>query len=158
MAVLNSRESFNFKVPVDSDCSSLNHLIKNVTDKYPVKFMRDPTRGGVATALNELAGKTGMGIEIEESMLPVRKGVKAMCEILGFDPLHVANEGKVIIVATRENESDILEILKNNDLGKESSIIGRITSNHPGRVVLRNETGGSRIIDTLSGDQLPRIC
>jgi hydrogenase expression/formation protein HypE len=158
MAVLNSREAFNFRIPVDSDCASLNHLIKSVTDKYPVKFMRDPTRGGVATVLNELAEKTGMGIEIEESGLPIRNGVKAMCEILGFDPLHVANEGKVIIVAAKENESAILEILKNNVLGKESSIIGRITSDHPRRVVMRNETGGSRIIDTLSGDQLPRIC
>lgn len=158
MAVLNSRESFNFRIPVKSDCASLNHLIKEVTDKYPVKFMRDPTRGGVATVLNELAVKTGMGIEIEESMLPVRNGVKAMCEILGFDPLHVANEGKVIMVTSSENESAILEILRNNDSGKESSIIGRITSDHPKRVVLKNETGGSRIIDTLSGDQLPRIC
>jgi hydrogenase expression/formation protein HypE len=158
MAVMNSRDSFNFRIPVESDCASLNQLIKEVTDKFPVKFMRDPTRGGVATVLNELALKTGMGIEIEESNLPVRNGVKAMCEILGFDPLHVANEGKVIMVAAREYESAILEILRNNDSGTESSIIGRITSDHPRRVVLRNETGGSRIIDTLSGDQLPRIC
>jgi hydrogenase expression/formation protein HypE len=158
MAVFNSRESFNFKIPVESDCASLNHLIREVTEKFPVKFMRDPTRGGVATVLNELAVKAGLGIAIEESSLPVRKGVKAMCEILGFDPLHVANEGKVIMVAAKENATAILEILRNNDKGSESSIIGYITSDHPRRVVLRNETGGSRIIDTLSGDQLPRIC
>ena len=158
MAVLNSRESFNFKIPVESDCASLNHLIAEVTEKFPLKFMRDPTRGGVATVLNELALKTGMGIEIDESSLPVRKGVRAMCEILGFDPLHVANEGKVIMVAAKEDAAAILEVLKNNNKGIDSSIIGYITSDHPRRVVLRNETGGSRIIDTLSGDQLPRIC
>ena len=94
MAVMNARESFNFKTTVESDCASLNHLISAVIDKSEVKFMRDPTRGGVATVLNELAVKTGVGIEIEEAALPVRDSVKAMCEILGFDPLHVANEGK----------------------------------------------------------------
>jgi hydrogenase expression/formation protein HypE len=158
MAVLNSRESFNFKIPIESDCASLNRLIREVTDKFPLKFMRDPTRGGVATVLNELATKTGMGIEIDEPSLPLKKGVKAMCEILGFDPLHVANEGKVIMVASKENAAPILEVLRKNEYGAESSVIGRITEAHPLKVVLRNETGGSRIVDTLSGDQLPRIC
>lgn len=120
--------------------------------------MRDPTRGGVATVLNELAGKTGMGIEIEESSLPLRNSVKAMCEILGFDPLHIANEGKVLIVAGEQRASEIMEVLLNHESGKESSVIGRIVNDHAGRVVLRNQTGGSRIIDSLSGDQLPRIC
>jgi len=158
MAVMNARESFNFKVSVDSDCASLNHLIREVLDQAPVKFMRDPTRGGVATVLNELAGKIGLGIEIEESALPVKKGVKAMCEVLGFDPLHIANEGKVVIVAGEAEGLKILEILKKNELGTQSAIIGRIVNDHPGKVVLRNETGGRRIVDSLSGDQLPRIC
>ena len=99
LAVMNAREAFNFKTLVESDCACLNHLIQDVLDKYPVKFMRDPTRGGVATVMNELASKTNFGIEISESDLPVKNGVKAMCEILGFDPLHIANEGKVLIVA-----------------------------------------------------------
>lgn len=158
MAVMNSRESFNFKTSVESDCASLNHLIRAVIDKSKVKFMRDPTRGGVATVLNELASKTGTGIEIEEKSLPVRNSVKAMCELLGFDPLHVANEGKVLIVASEDYAEDILATLRRNEYGKECAVIGRIVADHPGRVVLKNETGGRRIIDSLSGDQLPRIC
>ena len=158
MAVMNARESFNFKTNVESDCASLNKLINEVLDKYPVKFMRDPTRGGVATVLNELAGKTGLGIEISEPDLPVNNGVRAMCEILGFDPLHIANEGKVLIVAGENYGLKILEVLKNNEFGKKSAIIGRIVNDHPGKVVLRNETGGRRIVDSLTGDQLPRIC
>jgi hydrogenase expression/formation protein HypE len=158
MAVMNARESFNFKTNVESDCASLNHMIREVLDKSSVKFMRDPTRGGVATVLNELVGKTKLGIEIEESSLLINPGVKAMCELLGFDPLHIANEGKVLIVAGEIEGLEILEILKKNELGTKSTIIGRVVSEHPGKVVLKNETGGRRIIDSLSGDQLPRIC
>jgi hydrogenase expression/formation protein HypE len=159
MAVMSARESFNFKTPVVSDCASLNHLIRQVLDQSSrVKFMRDPTRGGVATVLNELAGKTGLGIEIDESALPVTRGVTAMCELLGFDPLHIANEGKVLIVADPVEGDHILEIMKKNNLGKQSAIIGRITGDHPGKVMLKTETGGRRIIDSLTGDPLPRIC
>jgi hydrogenase expression/formation protein HypE len=159
MAVMNARESFNFKSPVVSDCASLNHMIREVLDQSPgVKFMRDPTRGGVATVLNELAGKISLGIEISEQALPLTKGVSAMCEILGFDPLHIANEGKVLIVADENEGEHILEILRKNNLGIQSAIIGRVTSDHPGKVVLKTETGGKRIIDSLTGDPLPRIC
>jgi hydrogenase expression/formation protein HypE len=158
MAVMNARESFNFKTLVESDCTCLNHLISNVIAKSKVKFMRDPTRGGVAAVLNELAVKKGIGIDIEEAALPIRNSVRAMCELLGFDPLHVANEGKVLIVASESSAADILEVLKGHENGKDCAIIGRIVNDHPGRVVLRNQTGGNRIIDSLSGDQLPRIC
>lgn len=158
MAVMNARESFNFKTNVESDCASLNHLIREVLDKFTVKFMRDPTRGGVATVLNELVGKTKLGIEIDESTLPINPGVKAMCELLGFDPLHIANEGKVLIVAGEKEGLEIVEVLKKNELGNRSTIIGRVVSDHPGKVVLKNETGGRRIVDSLAGDQLPRIC
>jgi hydrogenase expression/formation protein HypE len=120
--------------------------------------MRDPTRGGVATVLNELAEKIQLGIEIDESALPINNGVKAMCELLGFDPLHIANEGKVLIVAKETDSSVILETLKNNELGLQSAIIGRVVNEHPGKVVLKNETGGRRIVDSLAGEQLPRIC
>jgi len=158
MAVMNARESFNFRISVESDCASLNHIIKEVTDKYQVKFMRDPTRGGVATVLNELAEKINLGIEISESLLPVNIGVRAMCEVLGFDPLHIANEGKVLFVAGEKEGQKILEVLKNNEYGKQSAVIGRVVFDHPGKVVLKNETGGRRIVDSLTGDQLPRIC
>ncbi len=158
MAVMNARESFNFRTSIESDCASLNQLIREVLDQSPVKFMRDPTRGGVATVLNELVEKTKLGIEIDESALPILSGVKAMCELLGFDPLHIANEGKVLIVASEKDGNAILEILKKNELGLKSAIIGRVVADHPGKVVLKNETGGRRIVDSLSGDQLPRIC
>jgi hydrogenase expression/formation protein HypE len=158
MAVMNARESFNFSTTIQSDCASLNCLIGEILEKASVKFMRDPTRGGVATVLNELAEKSGLGIEINESDLPFNTGVKAMCELLGFDPLHVANEGKVLIVAAEEESSVIIDVMKKNEFGKRSSVIGRIVSEHPRRVVLKNETGGGRILESLSGDQLPRIC
>jgi len=158
MAIMNVRESFHFRSTVESDCASLNGLIREVVEQYPVKFMRDPTRGGVATVLNELATKTGFGIELDETTLPVLKGVKAMCELLGFDPLQVANEGKVLLVVAESDAKRVLETMKMNELGANSTIIGRVVSEHPGRVVLKNETGGRRIIDSLTGDQLPRIC
>ncbi|MEI7661960.1 MAG: hydrogenase expression/formation protein HypE [Bacteroidota bacterium] len=159
MAVMNARESFQFKSPVTSDCASLNHLIHDILDLSPgVKFMRDPTRGGVATVLNELAMKINHGIALNESALPVSNGVKAMCEILGFDPLHIANEGKVLIVAGEKDGTKILETMKNHPLGVQSVIIGQVVSDHPGKVVLKTETGGRRIVDILTGDPLPRIC
>ena len=159
IAVMNARESFNFKSPVISDCASLNQIIRDLLDgSSGVKFMRDPTRGGVAAVLNELAVKINRGIEINEQVLPVNKGVSAMCEILGFDPLHIANEGKVVVVASGKESQHILEILKNHPLGKQSAIIGHIVIDHPGKVVLQTGTGGKRIVDSLTGDQLPRIC
>jgi len=158
MAVMNARESFNFKTTIASDCASLNHLIQEVLEKSPVKFMRDPTRGGVATVLNELVDKTRLGIEIDESALPLNNGVKAMCEVLGFEPLHIANEGKVLFLVAEKDKLDVLGVLKKNKLGRQSAVIGRVVSDHPGRVTLKNLTGGRRIIDSLSGDQLPRIC
>lgn len=158
MAVMNARECFNFKTAIESDCASLNHMIGKVIEKYHVKFMRDPTRGGVATVLNELAEKINLGIEISESDLPVNKGVRAMCELLGFDPLHIANEGKVIIVAAEEDAQKILNLLRSDEHGKQSVVIGRVITDHPGKVVLKNETGGRRIVDSLTGDLLPRIC
>ncbi|MFZ4523238.1 MAG: hydrogenase expression/formation protein HypE [Bacteroidales bacterium] len=159
MAVMNARESFNFKSQITSDCASLNHLIHAVLDASEgVKFMRDPTRGGVATVLNELAGKINCGVEISEQELPISKGVSAMCEILGFDPLHIANEGKVILVVAESESQHILDVMKNHPLGKESAIIGHVVSDHPAKVVLKSVTGGKRIIDTLTGDPLPRIC
>ncbi|MEI6140319.1 MAG: hydrogenase expression/formation protein HypE [Mariniphaga sp.] len=159
MAVMNARESFNFKTPVESDCACLDQLIHEVLDQTSsVRFMRDATRGGVATVLNELTAKIPYGIEIEEDAIPISRGVKAMCELLGFDPLYIANEGKVILVVPEKESALIMEIMRKNILGIESSIIGQVVQDHPGKVVLKTATGGKRIIDVLTGDQLPRIC
>jgi hydrogenase expression/formation protein HypE len=159
MAVMNARESFNFRAKIESDCACLNGLTREVLDcSSSVKFMRDPTRGGVATVLNELASRIPFGIEIEETALPINNGVKAMCELLGFDPLYIANEGKIILVAGSQDSQSLLECMLKNEQGRLSCIIGRIVSDHPGRVVLKTLTGGKRIIDSLTSDQLPRIC
>ncbi len=159
MAVMNAREDFHFKSPVISDCASLNHMLRAVLDASGgVKFMRDPTRGGVATVLNELAVKINLGIALNEEDIPVSNGVKAMCEILGFDPLHIANEGKVLIVCGEQDSHIIMETLKKNQLGRQSVIIGKVVDDHRGKVVLKTETGGRRLVDILTGDPLPRIC
>jgi len=159
MAVMNARQSFNFKTPVVSDCASLNHLILEATTQTTgIKFMRDPTRGGVATVLNELAGCIEYGITIHESELLVQNGVRAMCEILGYDPLYMANEGKVLMVVAASQSQRIVDILRNNPLGRNSAAIGIITTDYPGKVLLQTQMGGRRIIDPLMGDPLPRIC
>ena len=159
IAVMSARESFNFHSPVVSDCAPLNFFIQRLLNtSKQVRFMRDPTRGGVATVLNELAGKGDFGIEIDEASLPVSEGVVGMCEILGFDPLYIANEGKVIIVAGRRDSDKVLSVMKSSREGKQSAVIGEIVRDHPGKVVLKTVTGGKRIIDLLTGEQLPRIC
>jgi hydrogenase expression/formation protein HypE len=159
MAVMNARESFNFKTTVQSDCASLNSLIGMILgNSSGVKFMRDPTRGGVATVLNELVNKRPFGIELDESSIPVSEGVRSMCEILGYDPLYIANEGKVLLVTGENESSKILNVMKQDKLGKKSRIIGEITEDHPGKVVLKTTTGGKRIVDVMTGEQLPRIC
>ncbi len=159
MAVMNARESFNFKTSILSDCASLNSFIRTILENSSqVKFMRDPTRGGVATVLNELAQKKAFGIEIEESSIPVSEGVCGMCEILGYDPLFIANEGKVVLVAGQKECNKILNVMKEDELGKKSRIIGEIVADHHGKVVLKTMSGGKRIIDIMTGEQLPRIC
>jgi hydrogenase expression/formation protein HypE len=159
IAVLGARNDLSFSTPVVSDCASLNGLISGVLDKCrEVHFMRDLTRGGLAGVLNELAEMTGKGITINESAVPVDEPVMGVCEMLGFDPMYLANEGKILFVAAPGNEEIILDILKSDPLGKESAVIGEITDENNKIVVLKTTAGGSRIIDMPSGVQLPRIC
>jgi hydrogenase expression/formation protein HypE len=159
IAVLAARNELSFSSSVVSDCASLNHLIHKILQKKPdVKFMRDITRGGLATVLNELAGMTGMGIMINESQLPVREQVRGLCEVFGFDPLHMANEGKVLFIVGEEDAPGVLEMLKSDPLGADSRIIGEVTSSNDIRVVLSTIAGGKRLLDMLSGTMLPRIC
>ena len=159
MTVMNARESFHFNSNLKTDCAPLNHLIQSVLKNCSgIRFMRDATRGGVASVLCELATKTRSGIRIDESLIPVREEVKGMCELLGFDPLYVANEGKVIFVVERKKADQVLSILKRKTEGIASAIIGEISDDCPTKVILRTIAGGSRFIDLMSGDQLPRIC
>lgn len=159
MAVLGAREAFRFRSPVVSDCAPLNGLIADVLSACPsVRFMRDPTRGGLATVLNELAEKCGMGILVDEADVPVSRGVTALCEMLGFDPLQIANEGKVLVVTSSGDAELALKAMRSHPLGREAAIIGHITEEFPRKVVLRTETGGKRLVEMLTGDPLPRIC
>lgn len=159
IAVLGARNKLNFITPVISDCASLNHLIRIVLNECKeIHFMRDLTRGGLATVLNELAGMTGKGIILEESSIPVDEPVKGLCEILGFDPLYLANEGKVVFVVGKEDHKKVLEILHSHPLGKNSEVIGEIVPRSRTNVILKTFVGGKRILDKLSGIQIPRIC
>jgi len=159
MAVLAARQDLNIKSDIVSDCAALQGMIREILDASEgVKFMRDATRGGLATVLAELAEKHKLGITIEESELIIKPKVRAFCELLGFDPLYVANEGKVIIVADKSSADEILKIMRNHELGREASIIGEIISQYPGKAWIQTGIGGRRIIDMLAGEQLPRIC
>ncbi len=156
LAVMSKRE--NFKTNIKSDCAPLWALIESMLSVGGIKFMRDPTRGGVATVLCEITENSDFGITIKEESLPIHENVSSFSEILGLDPLYTANEGKVIAVVTKDKASSILSKMKKHTLGKEASIIGEITNKNKGKVVLETIVGGERIIDRLVGDQLPRIC
>ena len=159
MAVMQARKLFAFKTNLKSDCANLYPLIRKILSASDhVHFMRDATRGGIATVLNEVARKCNTGIEIDEMQIPVNEEVKIMCEILGFDPLYIANEGKVIVIVDPDDAIEVVAAMKRTETGRDAAIIGEITSDHPGRVVLITRSGGKRIIDELIGDQLPRIC
>jgi hydrogenase expression/formation protein HypE len=123
-----------------------------------IRCMRDPTRGGLASALNELAAASKVGVKLAERAIPVRSEVRAACEMLGLDPLYVANEGKLVAIVAPSAAQDALRALRNHPLGKDAAIIGRVISDHPRMVVMRTPLGTTRIVDMLAGDQLPRIC
>jgi hydrogenase expression/formation protein HypE len=123
-----------------------------------VHVLRDPTRGGVGTTLNEIAASSGVGILLQEERLPIRDAVSGVCEILGFDPLYVANEGKLLAFVAAEDADTVLEAIRSDAFGREACLIGDVTDDHPGRVVMETRIGGRRIVDMLTGEQLPRIC
>jgi len=159
IAVLSTREGLSFQTEIQSDSAPLNGLVSDMLEvSRNIHVLRDPTRGGVATALNEVANQSAVGIELEESNLPVRPEVNAACEMLGLEPLYVANEGKVLVLVAPEDADQVLHKMRQHPLGRDSCIIGRVVSEHPGRVVLHTGIGGRRIVDMLSGEQLPRIC
>jgi hydrogenase expression/formation protein HypE len=159
VAVLSTREGLSFQTAIESDSASLNGLVKAMlAASNKIHVLRDPTRGGVATALNEVAKQSGIGIRLAESNLPVRPEVNAACEMLGLDPLYVANEGKALVFVAPEDAELVLNAMRQHPLGRETCIIGEVVSEHPERVVLQTEIGGRRIVDMLSGEQLPRIC
>lgn len=159
MAILSQRKDFPLKTTLKSDCAPLNGLIGTVLERCEqVSFMRDPTRGGVATVLCELAEGRSCGVHVREADLPVREEVMGLCEMFGFDPLYVPNEGKVVMVVDPAVSREVLEIMHAHPDGEHAAIIGEITTGNPGKVVLETAVGGRRIIQMLTGEQLPRIC
>ena len=159
MAVMTTREGLSFQSTVRSDTAGLNHLVQNMLDvSKDIHAMRDPTRGGLATSLNEFAASSKVGIQLYDGTIPVRDDVRGACEILGIDPLYVANEGKLVVVVPPEVAEPMLAAMQRNVLGKESQIIGEVTHTHPGVVALRTGLGANRIVDMPVGEQLPRIC
>ncbi|MCL5773956.1 MAG: hydrogenase expression/formation protein HypE [Firmicutes bacterium] len=159
IAVLSARENLAIGTPVLSDCASLWHMIDEVLESSNgVKFMRDPTRGGLATVLNEIVHGENFGILLHEDSIPVKEEVNAICELLGFDPLYLANEGKVVLIASEKEAGKIVSIMKKNEIGKDSRIIGEVAASPAGKVFMKTGIGGTRIVDMMIADQLPRIC
>lgn len=157
--ILAARGDMALDAPIESDCASLNGLVKALLDACPdIRFIRDATRGGLATVLNEIAQASGVSIEIEENKTPLREQVKGFCEILGLDPLYLANEGKIVIVAPPESADRVLQTLLGHPLGDGASAIGIVGDWDAGRVTMLTSFGGRRIVDMLVGEQLPRIC
>jgi len=159
VAILSAREGLEFETAISSDTAALNGLVESILETTKrVSVMRDPTRGGVATTLNEISASAGAGIVIEENLIPVSGQVRGACEILGLDPLYIANEGKIMVIVAGDLADEVLSAMRNHPMGTDSAIIGRITSDHPGVVRMLTSIGSSRIIDMLAGNQLPRIC
>jgi hydrogenase expression/formation protein HypE len=158
-AILNARGDLAIESSIESDSAALNHLIKAMLQACPdIHCMRDATRGGVATVVNEFAQSSQHCLRLDEETLPVRDDVRGMCEILGLDPLYMANEGKLVAVVPKEAAASLLEVMRAQELGRDAAIIGEVLERDGDMVVLKTTFGGERIVDMLVGEQLPRIC
>lgn len=159
ISVLLARNEFDIKSNIKSDCAPLNFLIGGLLKEFKgIKFMRDPTRGGLSSALNEIVKNQNFGIVIYEKEIPIKKEVLSICEILGFDPLNIANEGKVIIICDKRVSSKIVKKMKENIYGKDARIIGEVVKKPEGKVLMETITGSLRIVEEVVGEQFPRIC
>ena len=159
IAIISVREGLEFETVIESDSAPLNGLVEMMLNAcHEIRCLRDATRGGLAAVLNELAGASNVGIAFDEGRVPVRPQVQAACEMLGFDPLYVANEGKLVAVVPENESEKILAVMRAHPYGQEAAQIGRITSDHPGLVVARTGIGGTRVVDLPAGELLPRIC
>lgn len=165
MAIMSQRENLDFEGVIESDCAPLHSLVTAMLDgckeesgEHPIHCLRDPTRGGVATTLNEIASQSKVGMLLNEDLLPVRESVKGACEILGLDPLYVANEGKLVAIVAPDSADAILCRMREHPLGSDAVIIGKVVSEHRGMVLMETAVGGTRVLDVMFGEQLPRIC
>ena len=159
IAVLGARGELGFQSSIQSDVAPLNHLIEAMLDASPnIHVLRDPTRGGLATTLNEIASQSDVGIILHEQTIPVHPEVNAACEMLGFDPLYIANEGKLVCFVPRNDAEKVLSVMKQTRYGEGAVIIGEVAAEPKGRVLLRTAIGSTRVVDMLAGEMLPRIC
>ena len=159
IAILTQREGLRFESDIRSDTASLSDMVQAILAvTKDVHVLRDPTRGGVGTALNEIALQSGVGVVLEEACLPVNPAVAGACELLGFDPIYIANEGKLLCFVPEAQAEAVLTAIRELPAGRAACIIGRVTAAHPGRVIMQTRIGGQRIVDMLAGEQLPRIC
>jgi len=159
VTILTQREGLTFESTVQSDSAPLNHMVKKMFSAgQAIHTLRDPTRGGAGTALNEIAESSNVGIRIEEAKIPVKPEVAGICELLGFDPLYLANEGKLIAFVGPEDNEAVLSSMQRDEFGKDACLIGEVVAEYPGQVFMKTRIGGMRIVDMLAGEQLPRIC
>jgi hydrogenase expression/formation protein HypE len=159
IAVLGARGELGFQSSIQSDVAPLNHLIEAMLEASPnIHVLRDPTRGGLATTLNEIAVQSNVGIVLDEQSIPVHPEVNAACEMLGFDALYIANEGKLVCIAPREDAEQVLSVMKKTRYGEGAVVIGEVAESPKGRVLLKTAIGSTRVVDMLAGEMLPRIC
>jgi hydrogenase expression/formation protein HypE len=159
ITILTRREGLSFESDLTSDTAPLNHMVKQMfAASNNIHVLRDPTRGGVGTALNEIAEKSQVAIKIYENTIPLKKEVAAACELLGFDPLYLANEGKLLSFVAQEDTAAVLAAIQANQYGKDAAVIGEVIADHTGKVFMETRIGGERLLDMLAGEQLPRIC
>lgn len=159
ITVMTQREQFAFEADIKSDTAPLNHLVHAMlATSTDIHVLRDPTRGGVGTALNEIALTSNVGIRIEENKIPVNRAVNGVCELLGFDPLYLANEGKLLAFVSAKEADKVLKTMHADPNGQKACVIGKVTSADPGKVIMKTNIGGTRFVDMLTGEQLPRIC
>ncbi|MGP0069106.1 MAG: hydrogenase expression/formation protein HypE, partial [Isosphaeraceae bacterium] len=159
IAIMSVREGIEFETVLESDCAALTGLIRVMLSACPgIRAMRDATRGGVSSVVNELAVASGVGVRLEQAAIPVRAEVRGACEMLGLDPLYVANEGKLIAVVPPGDVGRVLDAMRAHPLGCNAAMIGEVVAEHPGMVTMRSVVGGERVVSMLAGEQLPRIC
>jgi hydrogenase expression/formation protein HypE len=159
IAIMSEREGLEFDAPIESDCANLNYLVEDIMSvTKEIHVLRDPTRGGIASALNEIAKLSNVGIRIYDEKIPVPNIVRGACEMLGLDPYYVANEGKLLAILPREKADKILEKMRANELGQKAVVIGEVVADHPKMVVAKTPYGSTRVVDMHLGEQLPRIC
>lgn len=160
MAIMSVREGLTFQSDILSDTRPLHEMTKSLLDRFGdnIKLLRDPTRGGVATVLNEIAKSAQVGIQLDEHRFPIDRQVAAACEMLGLDPLYVANEGIFLVIVNSENASSVVDLMQKHEFGTSSTVIGDIRDEYPGKVFIKSKVGGRRVVGMLAGEQLPRIC